>query len=217
MLSYDDLAEGLEEAWVAARLHDHELFESIQPESLDRTYKAVLLPNHPEPLNDENMPPWVEVGFTWSAEHQACSSGRSRQSTPSDPLDITWVYNVMVRGVLRERRDQELVHLFQHAVQAALTHFYPSEAPSMPPIPVEVRRIYQSDENRAILVHVHLVSSNITDLSEQWEEQNPLALGHLLRSEFAIASTVIQALREIFNSPSGGDDNNYTYHSVDTA
>lgn len=217
MLSYDDLAEGLEEAWVAARLHDHELLESIHPESLDRSYKVVLLPNHPDPLNDDNMPPWLEVGFTWSAEHQTCSDGRSHQSTPSESLDITWVYNVMVRGALRERRDQELVHMFQHAVQTALAQFYPAEISTMPPIPVEVRRIYQSDENHSVLVHVHLISSNITDLSEQWEEPDPMALGHLLRSEFAIASTVIHVLREIFHTPSGGNNNSPTYRSVDTA
>lgn len=113
MLTYDDLAGGLEDAWLAARFHDHTLVESVVPDMHDRTFRAELFPDHPEPLTEATMPPWVEVSFTWAAIHQLRSEGHS--GIGNEPLELSWVYNVPVHGML-DRNDGELVQLFRRAI-----------------------------------------------------------------------------------------------------
>ncbi|MCG8350303.1 MAG: hypothetical protein MI924_21265 [Chloroflexales bacterium] len=207
MLTYDDLIAGLEDAWIAAGLHEHALIESVIPASHDRNVKVELFPDHPEPLTEENMPPWVELSFTWSALHQLYSEGRD---FAPEPLDLIWIYNVPVRGMI-DRSDNELVRMFQRVVHAAFQRFYPAEAETMEPIAVEVRRIYQDDGQRLRSVYSHLVSTNLTDLSDQWANRDLHTLHNLMRTEAQLVSTIIHGLTELF-APNGRG-----YRSVDTA
>ncbi len=211
MLTYDDLVNALEDAWVAIGLHEHALSESIQPETLERTYRAELFPDHPEPLTEETMPPWVEVTFSWLAAHQLRSEG---QHVSTESLSLIWNYMVLVRSAMHERRDQELVLLFQKAVRAALRRFYPGDADEMGYVAVEVRRIYQSDGQLAKLAYLQLMSTNVTDLSDQWDEHDPMALRRMVRSEVQLASAVLQSLAQAFTPTGNGNGN---YRTVDAA
>jgi hypothetical protein len=93
-----------------------------------------------------------------------------------------------------------------------LRRFYPNDTNEMGSVAVEVRRIYQSDSQRTKLAYVQLASTNITDLSSQWKETDPMALRRLIRTEIQFASSVIQALENAFQSGGNGG-----YQSVDTA
>lgn len=208
MLTYDDLVASLEDSWPVVGLHEHALIESVLPTTHDRTYKVELFPEHPEPLTEENMPPWVEVNFTWSALHQLRSEGRE---LPPEPLDLTWTYTVSVQG-MPERSDHELVRLFQRVVHAAFLRFYPVEAEEMEPVAVDVRRIYQGDGPRLRQAYVQLVSANITDLSDQWAERDPRGLRALIKTEVQLASAIIHGLAEVF-APNGRG----SYRPVDAA
>jgi len=209
MLTYDELVAALEDSWMVVGLHEHSLLESVLPDSHDRSYRAELFPDHPDPLTEETMPPWVEVSFSWLGSHQLRSEGREIKT---EPIDLTWTYTVFVQETMQERSDHELVRLFQRAVHNALQQFYPADSTEMTPIAVEVRRVYQGGEERPKLAYVQLVSTNITDLSDLWPERNSMALSSLIQSEVQLAGAVIQALAETFN-PSGRGG----YHSVDTA
>lgn len=209
MLTYDDIVASLEDAWVAVGLHEHSLVESVIPASHDRNYRVELFPEHPEPLTLENMPPWVEVGFTWSALHQIRSERRDIVATP--PLDLIWTYTVQVYG-MPERSDQELVRLFRKVFHRVFQRFYPDEAAEMEPMGVEVRRIYQGDNQRLLPVYTQLLSTNLTDLSDQWDERDPRVLPELIRMEVQFASALLYALRDAFNPGGHGG-----YRSVDTA
>jgi hypothetical protein len=213
MITYDTLVASLEFSWVAAGLHEHELIESVQPDTFDRTYKAELFPEHPEPLDEDTMPPWVEIHFLWSALHQLRSEGH-HVDVSSHPIVLTWVYNVLIRGDLRSRSDHELVRMFQRAVSKTLHQYYATETNSLTPIAVEVRRIYHSDQENTELAYVQLVGPNVTDLSDMWNERDPHALRNLLQSEFDLASSVIQALSSTFTPPS---TRHGSYRTVDTA
>lgn len=213
MLTYDTLVTELESAWVLANFHEHQLIESIQPDTLDRTYKADLFPEHADPLNEDNIPPWVELSFNWSALHQLRSEGHSIDVS-QDPLAMTWIYNVMVRDPIRERTDQDLVRLFQKSVFNGLRQFFLAEQAETAPVAVEVRRIYHSDGQTTELAYVHLISPNLSDLSEMWNERDVNNLRGYIESEFAIAQAVVQSLATTFTPASGPHGN---YQSVDTA
>lgn len=199
MLMYDDLVDELEDAWIGCGLHEHELTESILPDSHDRAYRVALFPDHPEPLTEENTPPWVEISFTWSASHQLCSEGRH---IDTEPLFLSWTYNVLIRDAMLQRNDHELVHLFHQALKKAIQSFMPEAAGEPQQIAVEIRRIYQSEGQSIQLAHMQLVSTNITDLTEQWRQHNATTLRHLVHMEVQLASAVIYALTEKF-SPGG--------------
>jgi hypothetical protein len=211
MPSYDDIVEGLEDAWIATGLHEHSLIESVQPSSHDRIYRVELFPEHGDPLTEETMPPWVEVSFAWSAAHQLRSEGRNVES---ESLTLIWTYMVLPRQEVRERGDHELVRMFQTAVQTALRRFYPAEADEMGYIDVEVRRFYQRTQQHVRLGYVQLLSTNITDLSDQWNTADPFTLRRFIRAEMQFAGAVIQALAGTFASGSNG---NGSYRAVDTA
>ncbi len=216
MLTYDELVDGLEDAWAASGLHEHEVIESVQPEAHERTYKAGLFPDHAEPLTEESMPPWVEVSFNWSAAHQLRSEGH--RVPMSAPLELTWMYNVIVHGRRREQSDIELVRAFQKAVSVALQRFYPPGITDLAPLAVEVRRIYQNTGNTPTLEYVQLISHNITDLSDLWDEYDPNVLSNLLQSEIDLASAVIYTLSSIFvPSPGTHTGGRSSYQTVDTA
>jgi hypothetical protein len=208
MLTYDDLITGLEDAWLAVGFHEHAFIESVIPATHDRTCKVELFPEHAEPLTAENMPPWLELNFTWNPIHQLRSEGRD---LPAEPLDLTWTYTATVLGQ-RERNDTELVRMFQRAVQTAFERYYPAEAAEMEPVAVEVRRVYQVQEQRLNMEYVQLVSTTVSDLFEQLPDRDMQGLRNLLRIELQLASTIIANLTDAFTPHGRGG-----YRSVDAA
>ena len=210
MLTYDDLAGGLEDAWIAAGLHEHTLIEAAVPDAHDRTFRAELFPDHPEPLTDATMPPWVEIGFSWTAVHQLRAEGR--EELGNEPLEMSWAYNVPVHGI-QERSDTEFVRQFRRAVQSAYGRLFPDGGPAeSTDVAVEVRRTYTGESKRPVVSYVQLVSTNITDLSELWTVADPSTLRNLLVMEVQFAATVIAALAETFTPGGRG-----SYRPVDTA
>jgi hypothetical protein len=208
MLTYDDLVSGLEDAWLAVGLHEHAFIESVIPTTHDRTCKIELFPEHDEPLSNENIPPWLELGFTWSAVHQLISEGRE---LPSEPLDLTWAYTATLVSAL-DRSDNELVRMFQRAVHSAFVRYYPAEAAEMEPVAVEVRRIYQSDGQKLQVDSIQLVSTTVSDLFDQWADRDLVGLRTLLRIEMQLASAIIANLSDAFTPRGRGG-----YRSVDAA
>jgi hypothetical protein len=208
VITYEDLAAGLEDAWLMAGLHEHTVLESVLPESLERIFRAEVFPEHPEPLNESNAPPWVELSFTWTPAHQLHASGRE---LPPGALELAWTYTVDVRSGA-DRLDSELIRAFQSAVRGALRRILsdinlPSEY-----IAVEVRRGYRSAGDRYILSYTQLVGTNVTDLSDVWENRNPDVLREVLREELMIVAALLHALAETF-APGGLGG----YRSVETA
>ncbi|MEI7770751.1 MAG: hypothetical protein WCI67_12210 [Chloroflexales bacterium] len=208
MLTYDDLVSGLEDAWLAVGLHEHAFIESVIPTTHDRTCKIELFPEHEEPLTNENIPPWLEIGFTWSAIHQLISEGRE---IPTEPLDLTWAYTATLLGS-QDRNDIELVRMFQRAVQVAFVRYYPAEAAEMEPVAVEVRKIYQSDGQKLQIEYIQLVSTTVSDIFEQWSDRDLAGLRALLRIELQLAGAIIANLSDVFTPRGRGG-----YRTVDAA
>ncbi len=208
MLTYDDLVAGLEDAWLAVGLHEHAFIESVIPTAHDRTCKIELFPEHDEPLTPANLPPYLEVNFTWSAIHQLIAEGRE---LPTEPLDLTWTYTATLVDA-QERSDVELVRMFQRAVHSAFERYYPAEAAEMEPVAVEVRRIYMPGAQRLQLDYVQLVSTTVADIFEQWPQRDQQSLRVILRIELQLASAIINNLSESFTPRGRGG-----YKSVDAA
>jgi hypothetical protein len=208
MITYDDLAAGLEDAWLMAGLHEHLLAESVQPDTLERAYQVELFPEHPEPISEAVSPPWVELKFTWTPAQQLFSEGR--EISPG-VLELAWTYTVDVRDQI-DRSDYDLTRGFNAAVRTALRR----SAPDMPTpaeyIAVEVRRGYRSSGDKPVLAYVQLVGTNVTDLDDLWGDRNPDGLREALRDELIIVAALLHALGETF-APSGLGG----YRPVDTA
>jgi hypothetical protein len=208
MLTYDDLVTGLEDAWLAVGLHEHAFIESVIPATHDRSCKIELFPEHEEPLSSENMPPYLDLSFSWSPAHQLIAEGRE---LPVEPLDLTWTYTATVASQ-HERSDLELVRMFQRAVHSAFQRYYPAEAAEMEPISVEVRRTYLPGSQPLQLDYIQLVSSTISDIFEQWSDRDLAGLRGLLRHELQLANAIINNLADAF-SPRGRGG----YKTVDAA
>lgn len=199
MLAYDDIVAALEESWVSVALHEHMLMESVSPDKHMRMYRVELFPEHDEPLNFDIMPPWIDLSFHWTAAHQLRSEGCHLET---EPIDISWTYMVPVQSVMRHRSDHELVRLFHQALRNALNHLAITDIPEIDEIPVDVRRVYHGDGEQLQVVYMHLVSTKITDLSDQWYSQDTQALSELIYYEMHLASTFVYALADIF-TPGG--------------
>lgn len=208
MITYDELASGLEEAWLMAGLHDHLITESVVPETLERIYRAELFPEHPEPLSPGAMPPWVEVTFTWTPAQQLRAEGRD---ISPGVLELAWTYTVDVRAQ-SDRSDMDLTRAFQAAVRATVRRVAPDLATADEYIALEVRRGYRSGADRPTLAYVQLVGTNVTDLSDMWSERRPEALREGLREELVLVAVLLRALGETF-APSGVGG----YRQVDSA
>ncbi len=206
LISYEELAAGLEEAWLIAGLHEHAVIESIQPETLDRTYRAELFPEHPEPIGEGWSPPWVELNLVWTAAHQLASEGRD---IAPGPLELAWTYTVDIRSF--DRSDAELIRAFNGAVRAALRRVAPDLPPPSDYIAVEIRRGYRINDKPSP-VYVQMVGTNVTDLSDLWGQRSPEALRDVLRGELLIVATLLHSLGETFTPGGIGG-----YRSVDTA
>jgi hypothetical protein len=208
VITYDELAAGLEDAWILAGLHDHLLVESMQPDTLERTYRVELFPEHPEPLTEGTSPPWVELSFTWTPAQQLHSEGR--EISPG-VLELAWTFTVDVRDQ-SDRTDADLTRAFTAAVRSALRR----AAPDMPApneyIAIEVRRGYRTSGEKPTLAYIQMVGTNVTDLGDLWTDRSPDTLREALRDELIIVAALLHALGETF-SPSGLGG----YRSVDTA
>lgn len=208
MIIYDELAAGLEDAWLMAGLHEHLLIESIVPDSLDRIYRVELFPEHPEPLTEGISPPWVEMTYTWTPAHQLHTEGR--EISPG-PLELAWTYTVDVHEQA-DRNDSELLRSFNAAVRMALRRAAPDMPAPVEYVAVEVRRGYRSSSEKPQPAYVQLVGTNVTDLGDLWGDRNPNALREALRDELIIVAALLHSLGETF-SPSGLGG----YKPVDTA
>jgi hypothetical protein len=206
LISYEELAAGLEEAWLIAGLHEHAVIESIQPETLDRTYRAELFPEHPEPISEGGSPPWVELNLVWTAAHQLYSEGRD---IAPGPLELAWTYTIDIRSF--DRSDAELIRAFNGAVRAALRRVAPDLPPPSDYIAVEIRRGYRIDDKPSP-VYVQIIGTNVTDLSDLWGQRSSEALRDVLRGELLIVATLLHSLGETFTPGGIGG-----YRSVDTA
>jgi len=208
VITYDELAAGLEDAWILAGLHDHLLVESVQPDTLERIYRVELFPEHPEPLTEGTSPPWVELSFTWTPAQQLHSEGR--EISPG-VLELAWTFTVDVRDQ-SDRTDADLTRAFNAAVRSALRR----AAPDMPSpneyIAIEVRRGYRTSGEKPTLAYIQMVGTNVTDLGDLWADRTPDTLREALRDELIIVAALLHALGETF-SPSGLGG----YRSVDTA
>jgi hypothetical protein len=208
VISYDELAAGLEDAWLLAGLHDHLLAESMLPDTLERVYRVELFPEHPEPLSEGISPPWVELSFTWTPAHQLHSEGR--EISPGI-LELAWTYTIDVRSQ-GERSDMELTRAFNASVRAALRRAAPDMPTPAEYIAVEVRRGYRSNADKLVLAYVQLVGTNVTDLGDLWGDRSPEALREALRDELIIVAALLHSLGETF-APAGLGG----YRPVDTA
>jgi hypothetical protein len=208
VITYDELAAGLEDAWLMAGLHEHLLAESVIPESLDRVYRVELFPEHPEPLTEGVSPPWVEMSFTWTPANQLHSEGR--EISPG-PLELAWTYTIDVREQA-DRGDIDLTRAFNAAVRTALRRAAPDIPTPAEYVAVEVRRGYRSSGEKPVPAYVQIVGTNVTDLGDLWDDRNPDALREALRDELIIVAALLHALGETF-APSGLGG----YRPVDTA
>lgn len=208
MITYDELAAGLEDAWILASLHDHLLLESVQPDTLERTYRVELFPEHPEPLTEGTSPPWVELTFTWTPAQQLHSEGR--EISPG-LLELAWTYTVDVRSQ-SDRNDFDLTRAFNSAVRAALRRAAPDMPAPSEYIAIEVRRGYRMAGEKPAQAYVQLVGTNVTDLGDLWSDRSPDGLREALRDELIIVAALLHALGETF-TPSGLGG----YRAVDTA
>ena len=208
MITYDELAAGLEDAWLMAGLHEHLLTESVVPDSLDRTYRVELFPEHPEPLGEGASPPWVEMSYTWTPAHQLHAEGR--EISPG-PLELAWTYTVDVH-TMADRNDVDLTRAFNAAVRTALRRAAPDMPVPAEYVAVEVRRGYRSSNDKPVQAYLQLVGTNVTDLGDIWTDRNPNALREALRDELIIVAALMHALGETF-APSGLGG----YRPVDTA
>jgi fermentation-respiration switch protein FrsA (DUF1100 family) len=208
LITYDDLAGGLEDAWVAAGLHEHAVIESMTPDTLERTYRVEIFPAHPEPLTESIAPPWVELAFTWNPAHYLAAERRDFQP---GALELAWTYTVDVRHHT-DRPDPELVRAFNNAVRAALKRTAPDIPMPADYIAIEVRRGYRTMVDRPTQAYIQLIGTNMTDLSDLWDDRNSETLREVLREELRIVAALLHALAETF-APNGVGG----YRTVDTA
>lgn len=206
--TFDELVTALEDAWLTAGLHEHLIIESVVPETLDRTYRAELFPEHDEPLTPGNSPPWVEVNLTWTAAHQLYSEGRD---IAPGPLELAWTYTTDIR-LQGTQSDNELTRAFNAAVRAALRRVAPDLSSPTDYVAVEVRRGYRFVGDRMALAYIQLVGTNVTDLSDLWHQRTPQAIQDALRDELLVVAALIRSLSETF-APGGLGG----YRPVDTA
>jgi fermentation-respiration switch protein FrsA (DUF1100 family) len=198
LITYDDLAGGLEDAWIAAGLHEHAVIESMTPDTLERSYRVEIFPAHPEPLTENISPPWVELLFTWSPAHHL--AGERRDIQPG-ALELSWTYTVDVRHHT-DRPDLELVRAFNNAVRAALKRTAPDIPMPLDYIAIEVRRGYRTAADRPAQAYIQLIGTNMTDLTDLWDDRNAEALREVLREELSIVAALLHALGETF-APNG--------------
>ncbi len=204
LLSYEELANAIEEAWEQAGLHEHGVNETINPATLERTFRAEIFPDHGEPLTEQNIPPWVELSFVWDAEHQ-------RASTANTPvaLELLWNYTITLAGH-DKRSDLELLKAFATVVNQTIRKLF-QQAPDHDMLAVEIRRSYQSAETRE-LQHIVIYASGGSDISELFISKSADMLRTVLHEEMLVVASLLRALAEAFSPGSVGG-----YRTVESA
>jgi hypothetical protein len=208
-MTYDELASALEDAWLAAGLHEHVIEEQVIIERNERSYRAELFADHEEPLPDP-APPWVDVTFRWGPQHQLRGEGHEGLRAP---IELTWTYHVEL-GPYHPRSDQELARAFFGAVRAGFRRLDPNEPPPHDYIEVEVRRSFQAHGDGPLGTWIELVGNGLTDLTDLWSEHDPRVLGDVIRDELQLVAAVLLSLAEVFVPTRGGRG---SYRSVETA
>ncbi len=208
MITYEDIATSLEEAWTTAGLHDHLVAETIQPDSMERVYRAELFPDHPEPMTDANSPPWVELTLTWTPAHQLRADGHD---ISPGPLDLVWTYTADVRSQ-PDRSDTDLFRVFNAAVRNALRRVAPEMPDTAAYLGFEMRRGYRPGTDRPALVYTQVVGTNMTDLSDLWGMRQPGMVAEALRDELIVVASLLHAIGETFGPAGSGG-----YRSASTA
>jgi hypothetical protein len=208
-MTYDELASALEDAWIAAGLHEHLIEEQVTYERNERSYRAELFPDHDEPL-PEPAPPSVEVTFRWGPQHQLRSEGYEGIRAP---VELSWTYHVEL-GAYHPGSDQELARAFFGAVRAGFRRIDPEEPPPHDYLEVELRRSYQAHGDGIAGSWVEMVGTALTDLTDLWAEPDPQVLGDVLRDELRLVAAVLHALSDVFVPGRGGRAG---YRSVETA
>ena len=194
VMTYDELAAELEEAWNKAGLHEHLVAESIVPDVLERVYRAELFPDHPEAFPADRTPPWVEVSFQWTADHQVFVDDSEGSSIS---LELAWTYTADVRSEL-DRDNTELIRTFQAAVDTALEGRAETIPQGAEYIAVEVRRGYRSIHTHPTLAYVQMIGTNMTDLGHLWNEGATKELRSVLQSECMLVAAILQNLKKVF-------------------
>ena len=203
-LSYEELANALEEGWSVIGLHEHDVAEQVNPTTLERTFRAELFPEHGDPLTEHNTPPWVEVTMVWGPAHQVHTG-----QMVSVPLELTWEYTITVPPA-DKRNDNELIRTLQSAIQTSLRKLFHEDV-GHDVLALEVRRAYKAPEARELrCLEIHARgSSDISDVLT--------GLGHdhmliVIQEEYAMVNTLLQTFADTFSPGSVGG-----YRSVESA
>jgi hypothetical protein len=149
LLSYEELADTIEDAWEQVGLHDHGVNESINPSTLERTFRAEIFPEHGEPLTNQKHAHRPEVSFT-------C------EQTSNDLARVVNQYYLSWAGITPsplpahdKRNDVDLLRAFTTAIHQALRKVF-QQTPEHDVLAVEIRRVYKSPDQRE-LQHVPIV------------------------------------------------------------
>lgn len=204
LLSYEELANTIEDAWEQVGLHDHGVNESINPSTLERTFRAEVFPEHGEPLNDQNMPPWAEVSFTWGPDQQ-------RFSTAGKPVlfELGWSYTITLPAH-DKRNDVDLLRAFTTAIHQALRKVF-QQTPEHDVLAVEIRRVYKSPESRE-LQHILLFATGASDISDSLAATNIEHIQAIVQEELVVVAAFLRTFAEVFSPGTVG-----SYRAVESA
>lgn len=204
LLTYEELANTLEETWEHVGLHEHGVNESINPATLERTFRAEIFPEHGEPLTEHNVPPWVEVSFVWGPEQQRASEN----NTPV-PLELLWNYTITL-ATHDKRSDGELLKSFMTIVHQTIRKLF-QQTLDHDMLAVEIRRSYRSSDARE-LQQLVIFASGGSDIGDAFAATPPDMLRNILREELLVAANLLRAFADTFSPGSVGG-----YRSVDSA
>lgn len=209
-MTYDELADALEDAWLAAGLHEHVIEEQTSSDRHERSFRAELFADHDEPLPDP-PPPWVDVAFRWGAAHFLRGEGNE---TVRAPLELAWTYHVELSND-QSRSDVELARAFHSAVRAAFRRVDPDEPPPTDYVDIEVRRAYTPQGDGLVASWVEIVGLGTSDLTDLWDDEDPNALPDTVNAECLLVAIVLHALHDVFGPVRGGTRTGY--RTVETA
>jgi hypothetical protein len=203
-LSYEELANALEEGWSVIGLHEHDVAEQVNPTTLERSFRAELFPEHGDPLTEHNTPPWVEVSFVWGPSHQIHTG-----TLVTIPLELTWEYTITVPPA-DKRNDSELIRTLQSAIQSALRKVFHEEV-GHDVLVLEVRRAYKAPEARELrCLEIHARGSS--DISDVLGGHGHDHVQTVIQEEYAMVNVLLQTFADTFSPGSVG-----WYRSVESA
>lgn len=203
-LSYEELVNAFESTWELVGLHEHEIVEHITPATLERTFRVHLFPDHGEPLNDANMPPWVEATLVWSPLHQL----HDGSATISQPLEIQWNYTIPL-PLGEKRTDSEIAKATHTLIRQVVRRLF-NEDVGHEVLAIELRRAFASD-SRSVSA-LQLYASGTSDISEVLLATGSEVLHTVLHEECSMVAALIMAFADTFNPGSVGG-----YRAVESA